>query len=82
MNSTFLEQVIILSQKTVLHRLVEMYGQDDDEINISLLENKFLKRPNILYSKLKHQTNAQPPKKKRGRPRKIQAPEKKVLKIV
>jgi|SaaInlStandDraft_1057018.scaffolds.fasta_scaffold631874_1 hypothetical protein len=80
MNSTFLEQVIILSQKTVLSKLVEMYGQEDDEININSLENKFLKRPNILFSNKSKLTES--PKKKRGRPRKIQEPVKKVLKIV
>ena len=83
MNSNFLEQVIIMSQKTILSKLVELYGQEDDEINISLLESKFLKRPNILLSnKLKENPIIDPPKKKRGRPRKNQEPVKKVLKIV
>ena len=82
MNPNFLEQIILLSQKTILYKLVEMYGDQDKEININLLENKFLKRPNIHVNKTKNTNIKRKKKKKRGRPRKIIQPEKKVLKIV
>ena len=82
MNPNFLEQIILLSQKTILYKLVEMYGDQDKEININLLENKFLKRPNIHVNKTKNTNIIRTKKKKRGRPRKIIQPEKKVLKIV
>ena len=87
MNANFLEEVILLSQRTILSKLVELYGDKDQDINIDLLEYRFLKRPNIHLSNnqesnIVENVVKEEKKRKRGRPRKNKEPEKKVLKIV
>ena len=83
MSNLFIENMLMLSQRTILQKLVELYGDTDNDININTLEQKFLKRPNIHLNNNNKIENKEPVvRRKRGRPPKNKEQVKKVLKIV
>lgn len=81
MSNLFIENMLMLSQRTILQKLVELYGDTDNDININTLEQKFLKRPNIHFNN-KIEKKEPVVRRKRGRPPKNKEKVKKVLKIV